>query len=201
MYIPSNYTKQQVIDIIVGVSKRLSNIYKFGYLSSEDIEQECFLIVLKNDCQCLKQYDQNKPLENFLYTHIKNRIYNFKRDNFTKPDSPCKNCPLGAFIKPDQCSLYEDKLECSLYDRWKKNNDKIKNIMNTITIENVDHTNESNMSYSISNKEDYLSEGIIEKLSVKSRKSYVIHMNNGNLKKKDFESMVEEIKGIINNES
>jgi len=34
----------------------------------------------------LNRYDSNKPLENFMYTHINNRLKNFKRDNYYRFD-------------------------------------------------------------------------------------------------------------------
>ena len=34
----------------------------------------------------LNRYDTNKPLENFMYTHINNRLKNFKRDNYYRFD-------------------------------------------------------------------------------------------------------------------
>ena len=34
----------------------------------------------------LDRYDSNKPLENFMYAHINNRLKNFKRDNYYRFD-------------------------------------------------------------------------------------------------------------------
>ena len=34
----------------------------------------------------MERYDEIRPLENFLSTHIKNRLINFKRDNYYRPD-------------------------------------------------------------------------------------------------------------------
>jgi hypothetical protein len=37
--------------------------------------------------EALPRYDSARPLENFLYTHISNRLKNFKRDNYFRPNS------------------------------------------------------------------------------------------------------------------
>ena len=36
--------------------------------------------------EALSRYDSSKPLENFMYAHINNRLKNFKRDNYYRFD-------------------------------------------------------------------------------------------------------------------
>ena len=36
--------------------------------------------------EALARYDSSKPLENFMYAHINNRLKNFKRDNYYRFD-------------------------------------------------------------------------------------------------------------------
>jgi hypothetical protein len=36
--------------------------------------------------EAMNRYDEVRPLENFLSIHIKNRLKNFKRDNYYRPD-------------------------------------------------------------------------------------------------------------------
>ena len=36
--------------------------------------------------EALERYDERKPLENFLFVHIANRLKNFKRDNYFRQD-------------------------------------------------------------------------------------------------------------------
>jgi hypothetical protein len=36
--------------------------------------------------EALERYDEGKPLENFLFVHIGNRLKNFKRDNYFRHD-------------------------------------------------------------------------------------------------------------------
>lgn len=70
--------EQQTLETITRVAKRLAPKYVFGYYGQEDIEQEAILM----GYDALKRYDGIRPLENFIYTHINNRLKTFKRDNY-----------------------------------------------------------------------------------------------------------------------
>jgi len=82
MKIPSNLSEQEVIEVITRVARKLAPKYVFASYEVEDIEQEAFLMGVEG----LNRYDTNKPLENFMYTHINNRLKNFKRDNYYRFD-------------------------------------------------------------------------------------------------------------------
>ena len=56
--------------------------YVFASYDVEDIQQEAFLIGIAG----LEKYDTSRPLENFMYTHISNRLKTFKRDNYFRLD-------------------------------------------------------------------------------------------------------------------
>ena len=82
MRIPSNMSEQEVVDTIAKVSERLSNEFTFAFYTAEDIQQEAFILGM----EALERYDEGKPLENFLFVHIGNRLKNFKRDNYFRHD-------------------------------------------------------------------------------------------------------------------
>ena len=71
-------TSQDQLDTIYKIADRLSSKYVFGSYDKFDIYQEAVLIGLDG----LKRYDGVRPLENFLHTHINNRLKNLKRDNY-----------------------------------------------------------------------------------------------------------------------
>jgi len=75
-------SEQEVIEVITRVARKLAPKYVFASYEVEDIEQEAFLMGVEG----LNRYDTNKPLENFMYTHINNRLKNFKRDNYYRFD-------------------------------------------------------------------------------------------------------------------
>lgn len=78
MKIPKGMDEQRVVDTILKISKKLAHKYTFASYEVEDIEQEAFLIGIAG----LEKYDQGRPLENFMYVHINNRLKTFKRDNY-----------------------------------------------------------------------------------------------------------------------
>ena len=87
----------------------------------------------------LKNYDGVRPLENFLWTHVRNRLYNFKRNNFGRPDKPCDICPFfdRGFenSRGYGCKAYDNHDECDLYMGWVNRNTANRNIMNTAKLD------------------------------------------------------------------
>jgi len=71
-------SEQEVVDTILKIAKKIAHKYTFASYEVEDIEQEAFLIGVSG----LNKYDQERPLENFMYVHINNRLKTFKRDNY-----------------------------------------------------------------------------------------------------------------------
>jgi hypothetical protein len=168
-------------------------------MTEEDIFQECVIIVMKSGC--LEKYDTSLPLENFLTVHLRNRLYNFKRDNFARPTKPCLNCPLGAYLPPDGCSLFDKLDECSIYNRWNSANVNKKNIMNTISIHDVIDEKEGNMRYEpmldeyIDDKDR--SEFFLENLSIEGRKIYLKLLDSHKLSNEEIRVLSEEISELL----
>lgn len=75
--------QQEILEIITRVATRLAPKYVFGHYDREDIEQEAILMGF----DALKRYDGIRPLENFIYTHISNRLKTFKRDKYFRLNS------------------------------------------------------------------------------------------------------------------
>ena len=78
MKIPKGMDEKEVVDTILKIAKKLAHKYTFASYEIEDIEQEAFLIGIAG----LDKYDQSRPLDNFMYVHINNRLKTFKRDNY-----------------------------------------------------------------------------------------------------------------------
>ena len=75
-------TEAEVLATMTKVVNRIAHKYRFGYYDIDDIKQEAFIIAM----EAMDRYDEGRPLENFLAVHISNRLKNFKRDNFFRPD-------------------------------------------------------------------------------------------------------------------
>jgi len=82
MDFPEGVDEDHAVEVITKVAKRLAPKYVFAGYDVEDIEQEAFLIGVAG----LAKYEPSRPLENFMYTHINNRLKTFKRDNFYRMD-------------------------------------------------------------------------------------------------------------------
>ena len=87
MKIPKGMTEEQVIETINKVVNRYAHKFKFGFYEADDIRQEAFIIAM----EALDRYDENRPLENFLAVHVKNRLSNFKRDKFFRKNPDLQN--------------------------------------------------------------------------------------------------------------
>ena len=90
MKIPKGMTEEQVVETTNKVINRYAHKFRFGYYDADDIKQEAFIIAM----EALDRYDNDRPLENFLAVHVKNRLSNFKRDKFfRRPIDPDNNQP------------------------------------------------------------------------------------------------------------
>ena len=201
MKIPKGMTEEQVLETIENVAQRLAYKFKFGYHEVEDMKQQAKIFAL----EVLPKYDNKRPLENFLWSCVHNKLFNFKRDNFERPGYPCKTCPYNAWEeKDDSCKKYGDKLECKYYGVWFKRNSSKRNVMHPIDLSNVEDEHEKNM------KTDFDVLGfldakeldvMIEKhLSVELRTDYIKLKNNINISKKHKAILIDAIKEIVSKE-
>lgn len=159
MKIPKGMTEKEVVEIINRVAKGLANKFKFGYHSVEDIKQQACLYA----CMAIDtKYDGKRPLENFLWVHVRNRLCNYKRDTYERKDKPCDKCPLKAYIG-GVCTAYKDMEECEFYAKWLLRNTTKKNLCHTMDISNIRDTEERNLKF-YDNPEDKLIKKELEEL-------------------------------------
>jgi DNA-directed RNA polymerase specialized sigma24 family protein len=178
------------------ITKKLIYKFKFGYHEAEDMKQQATVFAI----QGLQFYDKKRPLENFLWTHVRNRLFNYKRDNYQRPDKPCLTCPFfdKSYCQSDnQCSKYKDKSECEPYNSWETKNSSKKNIMKPLAIDYLNDTAHSfSSSELIKNKE--IIDLIDKNLPIKLRPAYLNFMANQKIPKKDYNVLIETIKQILN---
>ena len=184
----------QIVDII---SKKLAYKFKFGYHDYEDMKQQISIFALEG----LKNYDHKRPLENFLWTHVRNRLFNYKRDNYQRPDKPCLSCPLHNSNLPSQCEKYSNKNDCELYDSWSKRNSTKKNLMHLTTIDEIkDYGNafssdDNSLINSISTKEIL---SLVEKyLTGDERITYLKVKSGSKVSKSDMEKLTVKLQQIM----
>ena len=159
----STYTESEIIEIIDRIVTVLGSGFSFGYYDMDDLRQESRIFGF----EAMKRYDVDRPLENFLYSHIKNRLINFKRDKFHRSDPPCKSC--------HEHGHHEGEVEmCKKYKAWKKRNSSKQNLMRPYDISCVSEKSietDLNIAESVAIKEMF--EIIDQRLPVELRQSYL----------------------------
>lgn len=120
MILPPGKTEAEVLETIDKVVSVLARTYVFGYHDIEDIKQDgrLFALRLLNS----GKYDPSRPLANFLYIHVRNRLINLVRDKVHRHDPPCKKCHSGNPCMPDGGF-------CKRYARWSKLNQTKSNLI------------------------------------------------------------------------
>ena len=188
MKIPDNHSEQEVLDVIDNIANRLCYKFKFGYHSPEDMKQQARLFAWEG----LEKYDKKRPLENFLWTHVRNRLYNFKRNNYSRLEKPCDTC---EFYVNKKCTEFVDQEECNLYKGWLDRNNAKKNLMHSISVEFDQNEHEDAAIGTLFAKE--VSELLDEKLHVRFREDWIRLLNNLKLGKVRKDKILEEIKSIL----
>lgn len=200
MRIPKGMSEEEVLKIINGVIKKLAPKFRFGSFEVSDIAQEAMIEAIKG----LEKYDENQPLVNFMYVHIKNRLINFKRNNYTRIEEPCIKCPIRAFLPPDKCSEYKDRMDCAMYESWIKRNNIKRNLTHTLEYSQVvqQHgTPEKGMEYGDEVIESINSREILEiidrDLPISMRKTYLQMLSGDKVPKKERILVEQEIIKIL----
>jgi DNA-directed RNA polymerase specialized sigma subunit len=200
MKIPEGKTQEEVQDIILTLSKKLAPNFKFGYLTAEDMIQQACLIGCKSLQKALENgsYDKERPLENFLFTSIRNGLVNFKRDNYKRTDTPCKLC----YQRNQGDTHHEDRRYCEKYKVWDARNIKKQNILMPFDISGISDEEEKNTRTESSVYQDVERNELIEiidrNLPVEDRAAYLRMREGVSVPKNRREEIINKIRGIIN---
>ena len=144
--------------------------------------------------QGLENYDGVRPLENFLWVHVRNRLYNFKRNNYARPDKPCDNCPLKAYIN-HECTAFTNVMDCDHYAKWFDRNQVKKNLMSTKEHDDYLDRDETPIEDRILSKEIY---SIIDSnIPISMREDWLRYINKVKLPKSKREFLFEKILEIL----
>lgn len=168
-------SEAEVLAVIEKIVSILSHSFPFGYFDLDDIKQEARIEAMHG---IDTTYDETRPLENFLYSHVKNRLLNFKRDNFERCDPPCKSCHNEI----DGATGHEDKKYCKAYAAWRNRNLRKKNVIVPLDITNIADEKESNTRFYSNIPEQIERQELLEKidefLPIELRATY-LQMQNG----------------------
>jgi len=190
--------EEDFLAVIDTISKKLAYKFKFGYHDYEDMKQQITIFALEG----VKNYDGVRPLENFLWTHVRNRLFNYKRDNYQRPDKPCLSCPLydaHCMKSKSQCEKFSDKSECDLYHRWSTRNTAKKNLMYLTSVEDfstIEKPLEDKLfSDKIANKE--IMDLLEHSLNGEERELYLRLLGGSKLTKIEINKLTLRIKEIL----
>lgn len=145
--LPNGVSESEFLTVLDNISKRLGHKFKFGYHDFDDMKQQAAIFAIEG----LEKYDNSRPLENFLWTHVRNRLFNYKRNNYQRPDKPCLTCPFYDKLLKNStsgCSQFSNKDDCELYSGWLARNNTKKNIM---VPQHIDNTSEAVRNNHLSN--------------------------------------------------
>lgn len=197
--LPNGVSEEEFLTVLENISKRLGYKFRFGYHSYEDMKQQAAIFALEG----LEKYDKKRPLENFLWTHVRNRLFNYKRDNYQRPDKPCFSCP---FYDPkcknstNECTEFSNKNDCELYNTWQTRNTNKKNIMKPVAIEDIKE-NGINKPPQKDVSDLALNQEIIslldEKIPSAYRESYLKLKYGEKILRSDLTKLLEIIKDIL----
>jgi len=199
MRLPHGMTEEETIKVINKVIRRLVYKFVFGYYDKDDIYQQAFIFAIDG----LERYDNERSLENFLWTHIKNRLCTFKRDEYGRHDKPCLSCKRNKYDKDnDICKVYDDIFECKFYSGWIYRTSIKHNLLNPININNVKGNNEEYFS-SINSADDIydgnsLVKLIDENLPCSLRADYLKMISGIYIPKHKREKVQEAVDTILN---
>lgn len=116
--LPPFINEGEFLRAVDDASNLLAKSFAFGYYDEDDMRQQAYLFALEASWD---KYDPKRPLANFLYSHIKNRFINFKRDKFHRNDPPCTLCSTGTG--------HEGGALCKKYMSWRDRNASKRNLM------------------------------------------------------------------------
>lgn len=192
--LPNSVSEEEFLKVLDNISKRLGHKFKFGYHEFDDMKQQAAIFALEG----LEKYDNTRPLENFLWTHVRNRLFNYKRNNYQRPDKPCFTCPFydkAYKCSNNQCSEFKDKMECQLFAAWSNRNDAKKNIMQPTYIEHDIQNSSSSLVESIQNQE--IIKFLDENVSVEHRENYLKLKHGDKILKQQLTKLQNHIQSLM----
>lgn len=197
LQIPANLDEEKLIQVIKEVAPPHCRKYSFPGHTEEDMMQ----IAIMEGIDGAHRWDGKRPLKNFLSIHIRNRLYNYKRNNYSRMEAPCKKCPLKAYLPPDGCSAYKSRMDCDLFKNWYDKNQDRQNINNAMGFEVVSDIHEKSMKSDVLIEDELDTKQLVslidDNISGEFRKDYLIYINGGKLSHRRLEELINHIQEIL----
>lgn len=185
MKVPPGYTEKQVLEIIDQTVNVLARSFVFGYFDVDDIKQYGRIFAL----ELLEKdtYDPSLPLQNYIHTHVRNRLCNLKRDKYRRTDAPCKRCHNGSYCTGTRSP-------CEKYRLWDERNSRKANLMRPLDLQEEKVGNDCVTEKAERNE---LLRIIDENLPVELRGAYLKIRAGVSVSKSQREQVEQAIRGIL----
>lgn len=189
-------TEDEILDIIDRIASRLGPKFKFGYHTIDDMKQQAAIFAWEG----IENWDRERPLENFLWIHVRNRLYNFKRNNYGRPELPCVSCPMNAYDpqclkSSSQCTKFTNLIDCHLYKGWSDRNSSKRNLMHSYSTEYERRGDEGNAAEKFAQKE--VVDLLDQEIPVQFREDWIRFINNLKLPKIRRDRLIDTILDIL----
>lgn len=189
---PPNVDPEAAMETIERSACVLAPSFVFGYFDLDDIKQTARMFGL----EALKRWDGKRPLANFLYVHIRNRLINMKRDLLRRTDAPCRGCHEGRPCKDAVGTA------CPAYAAWAARNNAKASLMRPFAMPEQ----ESGAGVSGSGLLDTLCieemrERIDRELPVELRSTYLKMLDGVPVSRVERAAVAEAVRAILGGES
>jgi len=190
-------SEEEFLIVLDNISKRLAHKFRFAYHDIEDMKQQAAIFAIEG----LEKYDNKRPLENFLWTHVRNRLFNYKRNNYQRPDKPCIGCPFfdkNLTQSTNQCSKFSNKNDCDLHASWSKRNEAKKNIIQPSHMEDDSYyKSKGDFNLNIQNQE--LIKFLDDNIETEYRENYLKLKHGVKVPKQQLNKLRKHIASIMEN--
>lgn len=190
-------SEEEFLIVLDNISKRLAHKFRFAYHDIEDMKQQAAIFAIEG----LEKYDNKRPLENFLWTHVRNRLFNYKRNNYQRPDKPCIGCPFfdkNLTQSINQCSKFSNKNDCNLYASWSKRNEAKKNIIQPSHMEDDSYyKSKGDFNLNIQNQE--LIKFLDDNIETEYRENYLKLKHGVKIPKQQLNKLKKHIVSLMEN--
>ena len=170
------------------IVKLLSRRFRFGYHEVEDMCQTARAMAYDG----LSRYDGKRNLEGFLYTHVRNRLTNYKRDTCQRTDCPCRACERGEYVR---CPA-GGRRSCEAYEKWAGTNGRKRQLVSGSSASRADRfDHRPGVDRLVADRE--LMEYVDARLTVDERRIYLKVRDGLRVSSAEKKVLAEALRGYV----
>lgn len=134
-WLPEGMSEGEVLAAIENVVRRLAPSFTWGHHDIEDIKQygrlEALALLSKG------KYDPSRPLEGYLFTHLKRRYLNLRRGLMRPPEQGgCRACYKAWLAGSEGCGQGTEG--CRRFAQWRTTQERRFRFVHTLSLDGAD---------------------------------------------------------------